>query len=195
MSLPILKIDGEECTVPVVEGDTYRSAYHGTSRNTADQIEGAGFTPSAEGWYGDGVYFWLNNLRMAVWWAMRGCRDGRSYAVLECVVEAGWTLLADQLWNDAELRRAVDDVYRDAKVPPNWTHPSLRSKLTYVFLMACKAANIHIDSIHFTWQPKRARRLFPEPVQALCLFRPQNASVTRVLATGDVPTHYEEFSR
>ncbi|MFO8007893.1 MAG: hypothetical protein R6V05_09165 [Candidatus Brocadiia bacterium] len=154
-----------EVALPITEGALYRDAFHGTSISQAETILRVGFSPSDEGWYGKGVYFWLGDLSAAVWFAREVRAYQSNWAVIRAVVDSGQTLNVDQLWCNKEIRRAVEDADWAEVRRRGWSSHHVKSRVAALCLLACEEAGIRIDSI-FYFEPLRD---LERPARALCL--------------------------
>lgn len=176
---PILTLGKHTFRLPITNVGIYRDAYHGTSVDKAERILQNDFRISSTGWYGPAIYFWLHNLRVAVWWARDKCGYRSNFAILECVVEPGMTLHAEQLWDDGVLMQAMKAVKDSSSLPKGWNNNDERSYVVYAVLLACRDNKIRVDSCQYTQNQPSASKT---PVQALCIYekgRVKNKSMLR----------------
>ena len=179
---PLLSLGGRTVQLPITDVGIYRDAYHATSLDEAKSIERNGFRPSSRGWYGPGVYFWLHNIRVAVWWAKEFRGFKTNYAVVKCVVDPGKTLHAEQLWDDEVVMAAMREARRTVQLPSDWTSEDERSWVVYAVLCACQDAKVQVDALQFTRRTKASTA----PVQALCVHKADRIRNRRVLGPADL---------
>ncbi len=174
--------------MPITEGAVYRDAFHGTTISRAETVEENGFSESPAGWYGPGVYFWLGDLMAAIWFArtVRGWQT--NWAVMQAVVDSGQTLNIDQLWDNKDIQRAVEDANWGNVRQKGWSSADIRSGVAALCLKACEEAGIEIDSI-FYFEPIRDLK---RPVRALCLRSREKIRENWTLRREDIPWHLGE---
>ena len=170
MEYRVCRIDDTEFILPITQGARYRSAYHGTQASAvADIITGA-WQHGDEGWYGPGIYFWLERLRPAIWWA----RDKRGYAewvVYKCEVDSGDTLNAEALIEDERVMEAVNAYLREhptEAILKGVTSRHEKSVAVIVILNVCKQRGIVVHTVKslMPWGPpphKWAEALYVSP--------------------------------
>ncbi len=183
------QIRGREVALPITNGALYRDAFHGTTISRAEAVERNSLSESPEGWYGPGVYFWLGVLRAAIWFArtVRGWQT--NWAVMQAIVDSGQTLNIDQLWDNDDIQRAVEDVNWGNVREKGWSSADIRSGVAALCVKACEEAGIKVDSI-FYFEPIRD---LERPVRALCLRSRENIRRIWTLRREDVPWRLGEI--
>ena len=183
MASRLFKIRGKEVALPISEGALYRDAFHGTSIDRAQTIAAGGFKPSRKGWYGPGVYFWLGDMRAAIWYARNVKQFRSTWAVLEAVVDSGRTLHVDQIWDDSAGRGAVEDANWAEAREKGWKNPDIRSKVAALCLLALDKEGIMIDSVFYF----ETLRDLGRPVRALCVRTLGRIKSCRILGRDQIP--------
>jgi hypothetical protein len=188
---PEVEINGKKMHLPVTEGSLYRSAYHGTSRDRAQIIDrNQQMEPGEDGHYGGGLYFWLANLRVAIWWSKDRCGHGGQYGVVTAIVDCRRTLHAEQVWQDKELQRAAKETWGEDAVPDDFSSSHWKTKSVGILATICEKFGIEIDSIHFT---RNRIGPFNHPVSGLVLYDPDRVRGLRVVPLEKIPPGWEDF--
>ena len=146
--------------------------------------------PGEGGHYGAAIYFWLNNLRAAVWWAKDHCGYGEHYGVIEAALDCKRTLHVEQVWEDDMLRKAVKKTWGDDAVPDDFTSRHWKSKAVGIVIKICQLFDIEIDSVHYT---REGVGPFVHPVSAVALYDSSLISEIRLVRREDIPPSWEEY--
>lgn len=196
MEYRICRMGETDFVLPITEGARYRSAYHGTAASAAAGIITGGWQHGDEGWYGPGIYFWLERLRPAIWWARDHCGYA-DWVLFRCEVDSGSTLNADALVEDERIVDAVRDYLREypaEAVLKGVTSRHVKSLAVAVILDVCKSLGIVVHTVKslMPWGSRQAQK----SAEALyvCPGHPVKRTIKhcdRVHPT-DVPSQIEE---
>lgn len=188
---PRVEFGGKSMFLPVTEGSIYRCAYHGTSEELARRIEESGtMKPGSGGYYGSGIYFWLYNVRVAIWWASDRCGHGDDWAVVKAKLDCNRTLHAEQIWEDKMLYEAVEEKWGEGAVPDDFTSRHWKSRAVAIVMKICEYFDIEVDSLHYT---RSGIGPFMQPVCAVALYLPEAVQNIEEVPKEDVHSYWKEF--